>query len=196
MNAFNSLSKRERSIAIAVIVVVAAVIVYQFLLVPYLKERQTVADNRAHVSEQLADAERLFKRQEGLKKVWMEIKSGGLKSSRGQAESQAQQAVLEWAKSAGVNVASLKPERDVTQNQFQVISFHVTGYGSMQSISTLLWSLETATIPVRVNDLQITPRKEGTDDLTLQISVSTLCLPPDSTNKPAVSMADAWRSQR
>lgn len=195
MNAFKSLSKRERTIAITGIALVGLYLVYQFLLIPYLTQRDAIAKDRARVTEQLADADRLFKRQDGLKKVWTEIKTGGLKNTRSQAESQAQQAVLDWAKKGGVNIVALKPERDLTQNQFQVISFHVTGTGTMLAISNLLWSLETATIPVHVNDVQITPRKEGTDDLTLQMTVSTLCLLPE-TSKTPVSMADGRSAGR
>ena len=54
----------------------------------------------------------------------------------------------------------------------------------------LLWSLETATIPVRVNDMQVTPRREGTDDLTIRLSVSALCMPPDAGAKPPPGAGD------
>jgi hypothetical protein len=41
--------------------------------------------------------------------------------------------------------------------------------------------METATIPVRVNEMQINAPKEGSDDLSIRLSFSTLCMPPDST---------------
>ncbi len=180
MNAFNSLSKRERYIAIAVVALGVFFLVYEFVLQPYFDRRDSIAADQKLVSGKLADADQLFAREHKLQPVWNEIKSGGLKTNRSLAESQAQQAVLDWARSAGVNVVSLKPERDQQVNQFQIINFHVQGTGSMLSISNMLWSLETAKIPVRLNDLQITPRKEGTDDLTVQLTISTLCLPPET----------------
>jgi hypothetical protein len=36
-------------------------------------------------------------------------------------------------------------------------------------------------IPLRIDDLVITPRKPGTDDLQAVVTVSTLCLIPDQT---------------
>ena len=70
-----------------------------------------------------------------------------------------------------------------------ILLIFIAGFGTtMLSIANLLWSMETATIPVRVNDLQILPRKEGTNDLTLQLTVSTLCLLPEPA-RTAVSMA-------
>jgi hypothetical protein len=118
------------------------------------------------------------------------MQKGGLKVDPSQAESQALHAVLDWAGAADLNLASLKPERTSQEGKFQVISFSVTGNGSTPAIARLLWAMETATIPVRVNDMQITPRREGTDDLSVRFSISALCLPPE-TNKPAKSGATA-----
>ncbi len=185
MTVLNSLSKRERYIAIGVVAAAVLFLLNQFLLIPYTDARSIYFADREKIDTQLKDADSLMKNQKDLAPKWAQIQSNGLKTDRGQAESQAQQAVLDWAKAAGVSVESVKPERDVQQNQFQIISFHVSGNGTMLSLSKLLWSIETATIPVRLNDLQITPRKEGTDDLKMQISLSTLALMPEPAKPSA-----------
>jgi len=187
MTVFKTLSQRERYIAIGVIAAVGLFLLNSFLLSPYWEMRTSLSDGRDKVNTQLADADRLFAKQKALRPIWADMKKNGLKSERGQAESQAQQAVLDWAKTANVSVASVKPERDQQQNGFQIISFHVTGNGTMLSLSKLLWSIETATVPVRLNDVQIAPRKEGTDDLTMQMSISTLAMMPDAPKAPAGS---------
>src|SRR3712207_7371087 len=60
-------------------------------------------------------------------------------------------------------------------------SFRATANGRMDSISEFLWRIETAEIPLRINDMQINARKEGSDDLQLQLGVSTLYLDRKST---------------
>lgn len=179
----NSLSKRERMIAIVVAAAVGLFVFDRFALTPYSEARTQVLDELDRTTKDLANADRLFDQRKSLTKSWTAAGNGGIKANRSLAESQAQQAVLDWARSAGVNVASLKPERDQQQNGLQVISFHVNCTGSMLGLSKLLYSLETAPIPIRLNDLQITPRREGTDDLTLQMGVSTLAILAD-TAKP------------
>jgi hypothetical protein len=60
-------------------------------------------------------------------------------------------------------------------------------------VGMLLWAVETAAIPVRVDDLTIKPRaREGFDDLTIDLSVSTLSSIPEpaAPGHPTVSMAD------
>jgi hypothetical protein len=43
---------------------------------------------------------------------------------------------------------------------------------------------------VRVDDIQVTPLKEGTDNLQIQMSFSTLCLKADADAKTAVTQAN------
>jgi hypothetical protein len=184
------ISKRERLIAIGAAATAALLGIDRYLLTPYLEQRSAIAADREQTERRLTEASSLFDRQRRLIGIWTDIQRGGLKGSASQAESQALQAMLDWAKSAGVELAALKPERTTQEGKFQVISFSVTGTGSMTAISRLLWSLESATIPVRVNDMQITPRREATDDLSVRLSVSTLCMPPETDGKPETLRGD------
>jgi hypothetical protein len=177
------LSKRERYIGLATAAAVALLALDSFALTPYIARRDAIAAGRADAQQQLSDAAGLTTRQAKLLPIWTALQKGGLKVYASLAESQTIQAVIDWAKAAGVDLAALKPERSSQEGQFQVISFNVTGTGSMQAVSKLLWSIETATIPVRVNDMQITPRREGTDDLSIRLSVSALCMPPEAESK-------------
>jgi len=62
----------------------------------------------------------------------------------------------------------------------------------MNAIARFLWRVETAGIPIRLKELQLGSRKEGTDDLTLQLRLSTLY---QATPSPApTSGAAAARS--
>jgi hypothetical protein len=56
--------------------------------------------------------------------------------------------------------------------------------------------METATIPVRVDDLTIKPRgREGTEPLSVELGISTLSITPDAnqTGRTAVSVAEFGR---
>jgi hypothetical protein len=185
------LSKRERYIAIGVGVVVGLVVLDQVVLSPYFDAISDLKNQTEAAITKQNENSALFDKQAKLKKVWDDILAGGLKADDSAAESQALNAALDWAQSAGVNITAVKPERTTTANEFEVIGFHLTGNGSTPAIARLLLSFETAAIPVRVDDMTLTPRKEGTDDLTIQLSLSTLCLKPaDDASKTAVTYAD------
>ncbi len=122
---------------------------------------------------------------------------GGLSADASAAESQALKATLDWAGQAGVGVTALKPDRTTDENGFQIISFHATGVGNTPAVAKLVWDIETATIPVRLTDLSVTPVKEGTDQLTVQFGVSTLSRLPtadDRAKPPAAAPAGGTNS--
>ena len=64
--------------------------------------------------------------------------------------------------------------------KFEIIGYHCQATGTMRQLSRFFLGLETAPIPLRVNDVQITPQsKEGLDDVSVQMSISTICMPPE-----------------
>ncbi len=179
------LSRRELYIAIGTAIALALLALDRLLLTPYLERRSTLAADRQQAVAQLSQAQSLFDRQRKLRPIWATIQKSGLKADASAAESQAMHAILSWTQSAGVDLTTLKPERTTQEGPFQVSSFHVTATGPMAAVSRLLWAMETPDIPIRVNDVQISPRKEGADDLSVQLSVSTLSRPEKKGAAPA-----------
>jgi hypothetical protein len=185
-----TLSKREKYIAIGVAIAVVVLALDQLVFEPLFAQLKAIQNQRTDAVAKMDAANDLFARQRKLRVVWKKMQSGGLKADASSAESQAMHAILDWTATSGVQLTALKPERSMTQGQFQVISFHVTATGSMATVSRLLWAIETASIPVRVNDVQITPQPEGTDHLSVQLSVSTLCMLNPIEKPVQTAMAD------
>jgi hypothetical protein len=79
----------------------------------------------------------------------------------------------------------MKPERLPDKRSLQEISFRAAGTGSMSAVSRFLWRLEASKVTIRVKELQLGSRKEGTDDLTLQLRLSTLYQAPEPPAPPA-----------
>ena len=176
-----ALSKREKYIAIGASAAIGLLLLDQVVLAPFVAQRDSIDKNRAGLQTQLDTASDLFSRERRLRKIWSELEAGGLNLDPSQAEGQALRSIIAWAEKSGVSLSALKPERSTDERKFEVISFNVTGTGAMPDLARLMWAMETAPIPMRVTDMQITPRKEGTDDLSARISVSALCLPPQAT---------------
>jgi hypothetical protein len=185
-----ALTKREKYIAMGVGAAVGLFLLDQVVFTPYFDAMSAIADQTDTAVAKQKENTALFDRQTRLKKVWTDITQGGLKADDSAAESQALNAALDWAQAAGVNITAVKPERTTVANEFQVIGFHLTGNGSTPAMARLLYSFETASIPVRVDEMQLTPVKEGTDSLKIELSLSTLCLKPD-TDSAAKTTASA-----
>jgi hypothetical protein len=189
-----TLTKREKYIALGVGIAVSLWVLDSVLLTPYLSERVTLATQLKDANQKLSDTTVLFARRQRLQSIWSDMQKGGLKSDSSEADTQAQHAVLDWFARSGVYLALLKSDPHVTEEgKFEVIKYHIQGEGQLWQIAQLLWAMETATIPVRVDDLTIKPRgREGTDPLSVELAISTLSFTPepDRTPRPALSMAD------
>jgi type II secretory pathway component PulM len=177
------LTKRERYIAVSTGALVGVLLIYFLLVGPYIDRRSEIAAEVDSARSDKDKADMLFRQQIRMRKVWNEMINGGLSSSQSDAESQLQLALNDWSRDCGVTVSKLKDERSTADGKFVQIGFHLTGTGPLATISNLLWRVETTTMPLRVSEIQVTPLKEGVDDLQLELSLSTLCRVPDA-DKP------------
>jgi hypothetical protein len=179
------LSKRERLIVTATLAVVALLALDRYVVSPLME----CCDREAALKEsRLAEIQRgrdLLDRKREITPKWREMIASGLKRDPAEAESQILHAVGDWAKDAGLKLSSMKPERLPDKRSLQEISFRAAGTGSMSAVSRFLWRLEASKVPIRVKELQLGSRKEGTDDLTLQLRLSTLYQAPEPPAPPA-----------
>jgi type II secretion system (T2SS) protein M len=173
-----SLTKRERNLAIAAGATAGALLVYFVIISPLQQGWSDVETGQRAVAQQRSDAMLIFNKRDHLKKAWDTLTKSGLQSDASLAESQALNAVSRIADRAGITGVSLKTESPSTEGSFEVKALSMQGKGSMRQISQMIYLLETAPTPLRISSLQIAPQREGTDDLTVQVSLSTICLAP------------------
>lgn len=182
-------SKRERCLATAVVLVVAVFVLDRFLLTPFMNlQAQDEADKQSALGE-MERATSLFALQGKLRPEWDQMLAGGLKRDAFEAESQVLRAVRNWSQEAGLALSSVKPERVALEGDFQEIIFQAAGTGPMKAVARFLWLVETTSLPLRIEDLQLGSRTEGRDDLSLQLRISTLYLAAEAGPSMAVNPA-------
>jgi len=182
------LSKRERLIIVVAAIVLAMLALDRYAVTPILDYQGAVETQKQKVLGELARARALLAHKRKIDPKWHEMLAAGLQRDPTEAESQILHAVEDWCKETGLKLTSMKPERLTEKKSLREISFQAVGTGSMNAVARFLWRIETARVPVRLKELQLGSRKEGADDLTLQLHLSTLYLP---ALPPASSGADA-----
>lgn len=179
------MTQRERSIATLTGIVVGALVLYQFVIDPKLVQIAALDDQIDTASTDLEQAERLFGMSRSANRRLAEMAGSGLRRTDAAAESELLNRTREWAQEAGIAGWGIKRERTEKERDFNKITFRANGTGGMRQIGQFLYRLQTADIPVRVADLTINSRKDGTDDLAIVLSISTIYLSPDSERPPA-----------
>ncbi len=169
-----ALSKRERSIAIVASAAVAFLVVYQYGITPLLDSRAQLAAQRAVLERQLNEAHRTISRSVDARRRWKDFHAAGLVSDATATESNLLNTMRTWSQDAGLPLSSIRPDRASASHGLRELTFQATADGSMRSIAAFLYCVEMAHLPVRVRELQIAARSEGTDDLTMQVRISTL----------------------
>jgi hypothetical protein len=188
------LSKRERLVAIATLAAVGLLALDQVVLSPLMAASDELKMQIARAREDLDKAQSLFKGRQRRTPLWADMQNKGLRrKDASQAESQLLNSIREWAQDSGMTLLSAKPDRTDKEKDFQRSTFRVTGSGGMGQIGRFLWHAQTAEMPVRIVDLQLTTRKEGTDDLSLQVGISTIYLVPESDKEASAESPGAAR---
>jgi len=188
------LSKREKYIALATIVAVIVLGLDYYLLTPFLDRRAELRTEKQNLLAEFSRARALFARRKLLTPEWRRMTGSGISSDPVEADAQVLNRVREWFQQSELNITSLKPERTSDREEPLEIAFQVAGTGPMRSVARFLWLLETSPLPVKIKHLQIGSRKEGVDDLTVQLRISALCL--RAPKGPAVFEAETMKSRK
>jgi hypothetical protein len=182
-------NRREKIFAIVLLGVLGLLVMDQYVLSPYMAERGLVAKALTETMAAADRAQRLLDGRVRTNREWHNALENGLKTDPALAETQALNSVRQWADESRVNIQSLKPDRVARSGDFSQIRIAATGTTTTAAFSDLLARIETAKIPMRVNELRLASRKEGVDDLTFTLNVSTIVFTPAPEKKPAVKAA-------
>lgn len=173
-------SPRERWIGIVALGVVGLWLLDQVWLSPVLARLGDASERLDQHQRELARADQLFQNRQRAQRAWRQMTGTTLPRDASTAESQVLNHVREWASASGLTLTSLKPERSEKERDFQRITLRATAHGTMAQAVGFLQAVQTSAIPIRVADIQIASRREGTDDLALQMGLATIYMPEES----------------
>ena len=177
-------SNREKYILFGLLGLLLLWAADSYIVGPYWDARNKLITDRLAIEDKLNNAQALYRAEDDKRAIWNLIQARGLESDAARAETQELTALNTWARWSSATLVQYRPDRQTQQDRFLVIGYSMTTTGTLYQISNLLWALESSMIPMRVAELQITPRQEGSNDLQARISVSALCLAPPGSTAP------------
>lgn len=183
------LARREKYIVITMLGALAVLLLDRLAVTPLQTRSEAMNTERRRLAAGIDSGRVLLERRKQLSDQWQRLLEAGLDRLPPEAESEVLHAVRNWSQEAGFALSSLRPERVAKKGGLQEITFQASGTGSMSSVSQFLWNIEGSSLPVRVAELQLGTRKEGTDDIALQLRISALCRLPDEAKAPAAKVA-------
>jgi Tfp pilus assembly protein PilO len=183
-----ALTSRERLISYGLMAVGALFIIDRLALDPFLERHDELTKQLQVKTTRLADANHTIHRAHELKRQLANLDKSVTDDSSA-AENQVLHLVRDFEQQAGLGQASFQRNHTVEEHGFTHLSFHVSATGSLKAVALLMHRVETAGIPLRLDEVHVAPRSENGDSLQVQLNLSTLCrATAPATPRPGTSL--------
>ncbi|MFI4859629.1 MAG: hypothetical protein ACIAXF_02990 [Phycisphaerales bacterium JB063] len=171
------MSKREKTLAIAVAAMVVGVVLYLLVVTPVLNAFDRVGEETAALETKLNEARVLVDNQALIEKRWAGYRRAGLRSDEYSARRRTQESITQWSAASRLNIKHLEaannPVRD-DDERFDEITFRMSATGSIHSLQRFLERVSMSPFPLRIVDCSITNRREDEEDLDLSLTLTTI----------------------
>jgi hypothetical protein len=155
-----------------------------FVLNPAMAAWSAQSDRIDSLRQQVDRGQQLIDREDSIRRRWGEMTHENLPSEVSAAENIAFQAIGRWARDSGISVASLTPSWQDHDEGYQTLEWRISATGTQASLGRFMYEMETDTVPVNLNEYEITTRDERGASLTLTGRFSFLQMPPSDTGTP------------
>jgi len=169
-----ALSKREKTIGLVAGLVLGALALDSVVIRPFLDSMDQLEQDQETLKARLSDAKQTIAASEAARRRWGEFRAGSLQTDASSTENNLLNALRSWSQDSRLTLTSIRPDRTTGNHGLQEKNFQASVQGPMSAVSAFLYRVETSNLPVRIREMQITSRSEGTDDLAVQIRLSTI----------------------
>ena len=109
------------------------------------------------------------------------LKNKNLTTSEEDAKAIFNENMTQWQNDSGITRTTYKtkkPSKIKKTKDFMRIEYQTSATGTLEQITDYLGLIESANIPIKIEKLNITSRKESDDSLTLSLTLSTIYSTP------------------
>lgn len=167
-------SKRENTILLVTAVAVGLWALDFVVIGPLTASRDALLDRRARLDAEMQQAQKTKRASRDAAKQWRYFRAAGLGDASSATGGGLLNTLLEWSRDSSLPMQSLRPDRAGETQGLHELTFQAGADGSLGAMSRFLFRVESSTLPIRPRELQIAARAEGSDDLTMQVRLSTL----------------------
>jgi hypothetical protein len=180
------LTKRERYVGIVTVAVLSILVLDQFIVSPAMERIDKLNADIARADQELRNAQQLFTSSRRANRDWKVIAGDAMAHGGGDPESRVLNSVREWAQDEGMRLPSVIPQPAQVEKGFNKTVFRATGSGNLSQVGRFLHRVQTASMPLRITDLQITS-KDGTDELSVNFGIATISPAPEANRPPGAA---------
>jgi Tfp pilus assembly protein PilO len=128
--------------------------------------------------------QQLIDREDVIRRRFAQMTKENLPAEVSAAENVAFQAIGRWVRDSGVSVASLTPSWQDHDEGYQTLEWRISATGTQASLGRFMYEMETDSVPVNLDEFELTTRDEHGSDLALTGRFSFLQMPHPGSTTP------------
>lgn len=149
------LSKREQLMFYAALAILGLWVLNVFVLSPVSQALNQTHQKREALAGKVEAMSDLINHRPMMQKHWQEIQDQGLTDNPSVTEQLVFQHLQQWSDKVGVVLTTMTPTRNAVEVGLPSITFNIAGQGSLPGVCRLVYQLEQATLPVRIQSLSL-----------------------------------------
>jgi hypothetical protein len=166
---------RQKFLAIAAAGAIALLAGDRLVLTPLISLWHDHTVRISELNEHIARGTSLLPREQAIRDRWAKLQKSTLPVDGSAAESKVLTAVDGWARSSGVGPISIRPQWKQSDN-YKTLECRVDATGDLDTLVRFLEALERDPMALRVEDLEISARDDGGQQLSLGVRFTALVL--------------------
>ena len=173
-----NIKNREKLLLLIAGLVIALLAGDYLVLTPLTQAWKSRNERIATLDKNLSDAAVLVNREKTIRERWSFMRSNALPANVAVAEHKVLSSVERWIQASGLNVTSRKLGWRQGED-YLTLECQAEGLGDMRAVSRFVYELEKDSLALKVEELGVTARDAGGQQLALDIRFTGLQLSPE-----------------
>ena len=160
------IENREAFLKMVVAIVVGLLLLDWMVLTPAGKRWTGQGERITALQEKVTKGHRLLEHEKALRAKWENMQQNDLDNEISAAEDQAYSGIAKWAAASRISTTSLSPQWRTQEDDFDLFEFRASTTGTQSSLGQFIYSLETDSLPVKLEECDLTARDAMGQQLT------------------------------
>ena len=167
---------QKKFLSLAAAVCVGVFLADKIVLSPLIGIWRARSEQITIIQRQVQQGEQLIEREHTLRTRWKEMEDRSLPRDPSVTESDVLRSVDQWAQESRVSFTSIKPQWSQSEDGVSLFECRTEATGRIDQIVKFLYLLETAELPLKIEQLKISAGNDSDDRLAVSARFSGLVL--------------------
>jgi len=167
---------REKILLIVAAIALGSLTFDRLLLTPAIAYYQETTENIQALEESLQKGKILMDREQILRHTWAEMHRDDLPENISEAENQVLKPFDAWITNSNLQLLSFKMQWNTTGENYTALECFAVAQGSLEQIARFMYQLETDSLPLNVENLEISDITGNGEQLRLNLRFSGIRL--------------------